>query len=488
MNVAFFVAAINEQNVYNLRLAELLIRSVRKHMPKATIIQMTDESTPRVMGTDVCVRKKRDMPLMTYRMAHMAHMPEHTIFVDTDVMFREDVSGVFDQDFDVALTERRNQLIIHEGTLENVADTMPYNTGVMFSKSRPFWEAAYHRAQRMGEPECNWFGDQLAVKETAESGAFKVLELPCDTYNYSPNSDKEDVSARKVLHFKGKRKEWMLLDKFLVLDGVEVPKYRTFSATDDGRRGQHMKEALSHGYPLLRQTPFHDGHISIACYGPSLKDTWSGLERPILSVSGAHDFLIERGVVPDFHIDCDPREYKAEFVKNAHPDVHYLMASCCHPKTWEYLQGRKVSLWHLYNGQETTRWLSSNRPDKDTVPPSETPHVAICGGSTIGLRAIELAGFMGYKNIALHGMDSSFAGDVRHAGVHHGEKQKPVRVRVGDEWFQSSPQMIEAARETINVIGRYAPVGVRFTFYGNGMLQAMVAHSLNGVEDFKVAA
>jgi hypothetical protein len=89
----------------------------------------------------------------------------------------------------------------------------------------------------------------------------------------------------------------------------------------------------------------HDGRVAIVAYGPSLKHTYQYLrtERKtfgtkIVSVSGAHDFLIERGIVPDYHIEVDPREHKAWFTRNPHPDVTYWPASCCHPKLISWAQ------------------------------------------------------------------------------------------------------------------------------------------------------
>ena len=57
----------------------------------------------------------------------------------------------------------------------------------------------------------------------------------------------------------------------------------------------------------------HKRPASIVCYGPSLIDTWEDIKLEkeagnfIVTVSGAHDFLIERGIIPDVHIECDPR-------------------------------------------------------------------------------------------------------------------------------------------------------------------------------------
>ena len=69
----------------------------------------------------------------------------------------------------------------------------------------------------------------------------------------------------------------------------------------------------------VQTAPAHDVRAIIACYGPSLTDhiprlVEEALEGPsnIISVSGAHDFLIGRGITPHYHVECDPRPHKAD--------------------------------------------------------------------------------------------------------------------------------------------------------------------------------
>ncbi len=230
----------------------------------------------------------------------------------------------------------------------------------------------------------------------------------------------------------------------------------------DEQMSAGMKAAKESGWPMLKRIPAHKNFISIVCYGPSLKKTWRNIPRPIMTVSGAHDFLLERGVVPDFHVDCDPREHKAQMLKESHPDVHYLMASVCHPSYWEKLKGRKVSLWHLHNGKETDGWLKANDPN--------TPPVG--GGTTVGSRALQVANLMGYERFHIFGMDCSYENSVsRHAGTHLGKTQKSIEVICGDRSFISSPQMVEAARETLVMIQNFE---IWMYFHGDGLQQEMV--------------
>jgi hypothetical protein len=189
----------------DLRLPAVMVASAKRL--GYALVQMTDERTPAVPGADVVVRLPWEGErLMTYRLQHLAGLVEPALVVDTDVVFVRDVRHVWEREFDVALTRRAGPAPDPNGV--DLAEVMPYNTGVMFSRSRAFWERC-HELCRGFPPEIQrWYGDQYAVRFAAPE--FKVLELPVDPYNYSPGSPEEDVSQRYLVHYKGARKEWML--------------------------------------------------------------------------------------------------------------------------------------------------------------------------------------------------------------------------------------------------------------------------------------
>lgn len=224
---------------------------------------------------------------------------------------------------------------------------------------------------------------------------------------------------------------------------------------------QAMAEAKKNGWKQMTRKRLGEGMLSIVCYGPSLRDTWKQIKRPMMTVSGAHDFLVERGVIPDFHMDCDPRKHKAELVQRLHPEVKYRMASVVHPSFWERLAGHDVELWHLHNGPETDEWLAKHDPGANRIG----------GGTTAGSRALEIGSMLGYRRFEIHGMDCSFRGKHRHAGPHHGKLQNEIQVWCSGREFYSSPQMIEAAREIIMFIANY---DAELWFHGDGLQQTMV--------------
>lgn len=235
--------------------------------------------------------------------------------------------------------------------------------------------------------------------------------------------------------------------------------------TNEERHAQ-MATAIGNGFPMLikrRDGNYSDRRIQLVCYGPSLKATWNTIKRrgPIVTVSGAHDFLISHGITPDYHVDCDPRPHKAAMLTNPKNGIKYLMASCCHPDFWKVLQRKNVNLWHLINGDdlETVAWIHEHHPEGKSA--------MLGGGSTVGMRAMEVCAAKGFRRFDIYGMDCSFETD-RHAGPHGGKQQLETLVRVGERQFKTTPQMLQAAQEMEKFI---LTMDADITFHGDGLMQ-----------------
>lgn len=227
-------------------------------------------------------------------------------------------------------------------------------------------------------------------------------------------------------------------------------------------RMDQMQQAVNRQLPFLKRGGrFSNGKMSIACYGPSLKETWETIPRPIIAVSGAYDFLLERGITPEFYVSIDPRESAVELLKNPQKETVYLMASVCHPRWWDHLAGFDVKLWHLVDGLKTVEWVREHHP--------AGMQCLIGGGSTVGQRAMNVGASLGYRRFDIFGMDCSFTED-RHAGPHNAERQPIIKTQVGDRIFHTSPQFWQAAREMAEFI---TTVDAEVEFHGDGLLQAI---------------
>ncbi len=208
-------------------------------------------------------------------------------------------------------------------------------------------------------------------------------------------------------------------------------------------------------YQELRTDP-----IAIVCYGPSLAETWEHVRdfKFIVTCSGAHKFLIERGIIPTFHVEVDPREHKIHLIGSPHKDVEYLIASACHPKLLDHLQGFNVKLWHIFD-------------PKEEIPVLPRGEWMITGGCGAGLRAMTIARFLGFREQHIFGMDGCEGPTGKHADRHPSQANASIPVDYNGKTYYSTPAFLEAARGTFHELDELKDV--QATFYGDGLVQAM---------------
>lgn len=231
---------------------------------------------------------------------------------------------------------------------------------------------------------------------------------------------------------------------------------------------EQIEEAVGWGFPKIKLEPLRDDCLSVVGFGPSLIDTWQDIKHPLITTSGAHDFLIERGVIPDYHAQCDGRDHQVKFLEAPQKDTTYLMASICPPAIWPILKGHDVRLWHNAHGNHVVRWIGSNDPGG----------ILVAGGSNIGLSAIHLGGIMGFRRFKAYGFDGCYRDFKRHAGIHHDPmKQTIVRRWVGDRKWFTSPQMSNACDEFLNLLDT---AGIEIEVFGDCLLKDLVdLHTTN---------
>jgi hypothetical protein len=265
-----------------------------------------------------------------------------------------------------------------------------------------------------------------------------------------------------------------------VLNAIGAPKLamqglKAVGVVNAETRWEQTKAAIARFKDRAPVAPAHDRLAILACYGPSLVDTIEDLRREamaqdadVFSVSGAHDFLLERGISPRYHVECDPRAHKADNIAKQHAGTRYLLASCVHPVLFDKLgPDADVALWHIASLQHSGHLVDEL---------GENPGNLITGGGSVGLRSISLLYSMGYRRFAIHGMDCSFAGagDQQHAGKHAGNRQDVVPYICGGRLFATSYVLQSYATDFIEMIQRVSDLNIRL--HGNGMLQAMVGN------------
>lgn len=178
--------------------AEWCIKSIRKHMPHARIIQLTDMDTPEFMGVDEVRRSipKHEATRETVNYIGYQYLSEMdinpSVFIDPDMIFNGSIGHLLNYDCDVLLATRAND------------DPVPAEYHIMFPwcslmvvKNLQFWKDCYEILKRL--PEQDWVNNMLAVRLVIRSGKYKTKVVDGNIYNALPFQYSKDVI---VYHYK----------------------------------------------------------------------------------------------------------------------------------------------------------------------------------------------------------------------------------------------------------------------------------------------
>lgn len=237
---------------------------------------------------------------------------------------------------------------------------------------------------------------------------------------------------------------------------------------------RHMRYALSKGYPTVRKIDEHGEEIVLVGAGPSLVDTVEEVRRLknegklVVAIKSAHDFLIDRGIIPDVALAVDPQEKIANLYRKPHEDVSYFIATQCHPEVFDALHNNKLVTWNLFTKSVFSYWKGHFDRKKQ-----DSSLFFVNGGSTSGLRAIGLSWVIGYRKCHLFGFDSCL---------------KPPEGEVTEESLKQSDLKINGVKIEKDVMVVDAD-GKRFYCDGAMALQANeFLHQLEKMKEIRVKA
>lgn len=207
--------------------------------------------------------------------------------------------------------------------------------------------------------------------------------------------------------------------------------------------------------------------VAIVGYGPSLKDTWQELKKfkTIFTTSGAHKFLVGRGVIPTYHVDVDPRSHKVKMLGEIRQDVVYMPCSTCHPNYIDTLKeaGARIQLWHCFATESEALRI---------LPQGE---VALTGGCDAGMRAMSVARYMGFVNLHIFGMDGCSFDEKGHADEHTNPMKKFADLEYNGKTYRTSPHLLDVAKTVPHEISMLKLDSVKF--YGDGLVKAIYENS-----------
>jgi hypothetical protein len=243
----------------------------------------------------------------------------------------------------------------------------------------------------------------------------------------------------------------------------------------------NIESALQRDYiPFNRLVGKKSGAVAIVGSGPSLKGNWHELKAlqakgvDIVACNASCQFLLEKGLVPDYMMCFDADPLMLEFI-TPHPEITYLLASRCPPKAFDMLKDCKVVCWHAGADEKIEELLEKYQRLEPMV----------IGGTAAVTRAMILVLPIGYRTVHIFGGDSSFSKD----GDTHIRKsttdERRMAVMCNGRVFETAPWMTQQIEDFKTLGPKFRDLlGIEYIVHGDSLF-AHVA-KLKGFEtDFE---
>jgi len=225
----------------------------------------------------------------------------------------------------------------------------------------------------------------------------------------------------------------------------------------------NIESALQRDYiPFNKVIGTKSGAAVIVGSGPSLKANWQKLKKfkgDIIACNASCQFLLERGIVPQYMMCFDADPLMLEFI-TPHPDITYLLASRCPPKAFDMLAGCKVICWHAA-ADETIEGLLDKHGRMEPM---------VIGGTAAITRAMILVLPMGYKTVHIYGGDSSFANGDTHIRKSTTNERR-MAVMCDGRIFETAPWMTQQIEDFKQLAPKFRDLlGIKYIVHGDSLL------------------
>lgn len=240
---------------------------------------------------------------------------------------------------------------------------------------------------------------------------------------------------------------------------IDIAQYGTWDEVQE-----NIKSSIQRGLPELTPAPLtHNGTMVIVGSGPSVtkyaeqikKDQDEG--KTICAIKGAHDWLMENGITPDCFLSVEPRD-RSNQIKHKNEHTVYMLASRVHPAVFDALKGCKVLLWHSWSAEK----------ENDVMPKGT---MQIGGGTTSGLRAVNVGFVLGYRKFKFYGFDSCLSPDKKQKRFTGEKPGQIIDVIVGDKTFYCTGALAQQARDFQQI---YDIMDVNIESVGDGLISAII--------------
>lgn len=386
-------------------------------------------------------------------------------------------------DLDTLITDHLDDLAKYKGEFIILRDFYrPYGLGSgLMAWKKGFGQEIWDRWVLNGKPEVEG-GDQAWI-ESIVCDVDKYQEIyPGEVVSYKCHAEKWPPGNARIVCFHGFPKPHECTSGWVSLmwkkDGIVCPKFGNNANVTEDVMLRNVKENVKRDLPWFQSIEAHNGTMVIVGGAPSLNENYLNLRQrqkrgqTIVSLNGTLDRLMERGIKPDFHVMMDARPENVEFVKSGH-DVGYLVNAVCDKSIFEALEGKDVTVWHSFIANEDEHVKILNEyPDK--------PWGIIGTGNTVGLTAIVLGYFMGFRKFHLYGMDSSYEEDKHHAYEQKlNDGEAVFSVWANGKEYKCARWMMKQAENFQQIYKTMIGQGCSITAHGSGLLPDICRHMNN---------
>ncbi len=217
----------------------------------------------------------------------------------------------------------------------------------------------------------------------------------------------------------------------------------------------------------------HSGRCAIVGAAPSVKDHVDEIKKftgedMIISLNGAHNFLVENGIPPRIHIlfEIDLERVETSTGGPLHNDIYYYVCSHCNQSIFKQLRDYHKVLWHCFD----------EPPEYQALIAKLFPNEFMVGGGFVTFfRALNIAATLGFRKFELFGCDCSFKGDSSHfEGYQTKSTGVKMTVAAGTEndysLFDTTPSLSFLASEIMRFCDTQQR-GITLKVHGDGLLR-----------------
>lgn len=271
-----------------------------------------------------------------------------------------------------------------------------------------------------------------------------------------------------AIHWAEKRDTTVMFYVSAWIDGAEIVKVGELNV-EEKQAIENVKTNIAGDWQQVAPCLPQEIEVFILGGGPSLEQYEDEIRAAkaanpdgvkIVTLNGAYDWCLSRGIGPVTQVMVDARPFNARFVERKDEKCRYLIASQVDPSVLAELPKERTWLWH-----------TSAEMIKDALNARYEWWYGIPGGSTVLLRAIPLLRMLGFKKFHLYGCDSCIMGDAHHAypQSENDAPAFPVTVKGSGRVFMCQTWMLSQAQEFIDLI-RVMGDEIEIETHGDGLL------------------